>query len=146
MKQAQSFVHDLSVLSTAPLNETTSLQLSTPLYREKLNQYMSTAVQRQADLRKAGKELNINRELVKEKVIAPKEFFDTKVNYDKAVAAAKSLARTLRSNWQQDLIKYRMQISQYQEQLNEVNTNAGYYTVKAPTSGIIQHINTLYLI
>ncbi len=144
IEQAQSFVKDLSVLVTASLNEITYGQLSTPLYKDQLNQYISTAAQQQADLRKATKELKMSQQLVNEKVIAPKEFFDTQVAYDKAIAASKSLERTQRSNWQQDLIKYRLQIAQSQEQLNEVNSDAGYYTVKAPTSGVIQNINTLY--
>lgn len=142
--QSEDFIHDLKILMVAKLNDTTYTQLIAPLYKEQLSQYLSAAAQQHADLRKATKELDINQQLVDEKVIAPKEFFDTQVAYDKAVAATKSLEREQRSNWQQDLIKYNLETSQYREQLNEVNSDAGFYEVKAPLSGTVQNINTLY--
>jgi len=142
--QRESFIHDLRLLTTSSLNESLLGRLISPLYKEQLNEYLTTAAQQQADLRKATKELNMNKQLVDEKVIAPKEFFDTQVAYDKAVAASRSLENTQKSNWQQDLIRYKMESSQYQQELSQVNSDAGFYEVKAPVSGTIQNINTLY--
>lgn len=144
ISQRENFIHDLQLLTAFPLNEPLLGKLVSPLYKEQLNEYLTAAAQQQADLRKATKELNMNKQLVDEKVIAPKEFFDTQVAYDKAVAASKSLENAQKSNWQQDLIKYRMESSQYRQELSQVNSDAGFYEVKAPVSGTIQDINTLY--
>ena len=142
--QREGFIHDLRLLTASELNDALLPQLQTPLYREQLSQYLSASAEQQADLRKATEELNMNQKLVDEKVIAPKEFFDTQVAYDKAVAAAKSQERTQRSSWQQDMIKYNLESSEYRQQLGQVNSDAGFYEVKAPVTGTIQGINTLY--
>lgn len=142
--QRAGFIHDLRLLTTSSLNDSLLPRLTTPLYKQQLSEYLTSAEQQQADLRKATKELNMNKQLLDEKVIAPKEFFDTQVAYDKAAAAAKSLERTQRSNWQQDLIKYNMETSEYRQQQGEVNSDAGFYEVRAPVSGTVQDINTLY--
>jgi len=142
--QRAGFSHDLQLLTTQPLSDTLLSQLHAPLYKEQLSEYLSAAADRQADLRKATEELKMNKQLADEKVIAPKEFFDIQVAYDKAVAAAKSLERQQRSAWQQDLIKYGSESTEYRQQLNQVNSDADFYRVKAPVSGTVQDINTLY--
>ena len=52
--------------------------------------------------------------------------------------------REQQTNWQQDVARLRLELSQYQQQLDQVNTEASYYEVKAPTSGVLQGINTRY--
>jgi len=144
LDQRKSFLHDLHILTTSHLDDRVMSQLVTPLFKEELNQYLVATQQQQADLRKATKELQMNKQLVDEKVIAPKEFFDTQVAYDKAVAQARSLERTQLANWQQDLAKYSIESSQFQQELSQVHSDATFYDVKAPVSGTVQNINTLY--
>jgi HlyD family secretion protein len=144
LSQRAGFIGDLTLLTSAALNEDLLSQLASPLYKEQLSQYLNTLADREANLRKATKELNMNQQLFNDKVISAKEFFDTQVAYDKAVAAEKSLERTQKSAWQQDLIKYNLESSEYKQQLGQVNSDASYYDVKAPISGTVQDINTLY--
>ena len=144
INQRKLFIHDLQLLTVDSLGVHLLRHLHSPLYKEQLNRYLTAIEEQQADLRKAAKELSINQKLVDEKVIAPKEFFDTQVAYDKALAAANSLERNQKSNWQQDLIKYNLELSEYEELLSQVNSDASYYDVKAPIGGTVQDINTLY--
>ena len=144
ISQRESFIHDLRLLTSSNLNRGLLDELSSPLYKEQLNSYLTVVDQQKADLRKAEKEFDINKKLLDGKVIAPKEFFDTQVAYEKAVAASKSLEVSQRSAWQQDLIRYNHEASQYRQDLTQVNSDASYYDVKAPTSGTLQGINTLY--
>ena len=90
------------------------------------------------------KELDINTPLAKDKIISGKEFYDIQINYQKLQSSYKAFVQEQLSTWQQELARYKLELSQYKQQLNVVNTDATYYLVKAPTSGIIQGINTRY--
>ena len=144
INQRESFIKDLRLLISKDLTRGLLDQLQTPLYKEQLNSYLTALEQQKADLRKAEKEYEINKKLLDGKVIAPKEFFDTQMAYEKAVAASKSLGISQKSSWQQDLIRYNHEASQYRQDLTQVNSDASYYDIKAPTSGTVQAINTLY--
>ena len=86
----------------------------------------------------------MNTSLAKEKIISPKEFFDIQINQEKIQSLYKAFTQEQLSTWQQDLSKYRLALSQYQQQMQQVNADAGYYKVKAPVSGIIQGMNARY--
>jgi multidrug resistance efflux pump len=142
--QHEQFIHDLELLTAGEPGEDLMGRLSSPLYKEQLSRFLHQKADQQATLKKATKELEINSSLVKDKVISPKEFFDIQVQFDKATASYKAFLREQQGNWQQDLARCRLELSQYQEDLNQVNTDASYYEVKAPVSGTLQGINTRY--
>jgi hypothetical protein len=60
--------------------------------------------------------VKINTALAKEKVISPKEFFDFKNNLQRIQSTYKAFIREQLINWQQDLVKYKLEQSQYQQQ------------------------------
>jgi HlyD family secretion protein len=98
----------------------------------------------EASLNKAKKELEINTPLAKDKIISTKEFYDIEINYQKLQSSNKAFIQEQLSTWQQDLVRYNLELSQYKQTLSVVNADASYFSVKAPTSGIIQGINTRY--
>ncbi len=150
-KQRQQFVHDLEILTNSSNYtkegeigiETISL-LQSPLYKEQLNKYIHQKEQQEAALKKATKEVEMNAPLAKEKVISPKEFFDVQNNYDRINSTYKAFITEQLTNWQQDLARYHLELSQYQQQNQQINADASYYDVKAPVSGVIQGINIRY--
>ena len=143
--QRQQFIRDLNILTSIDnLSEDNILELSSPLYKEELGKFIHQKDDQEASLRKANKELEINTSLANEKVISPKEFFDFQNNSEKNQSAYKAFIRAQLSIWQQDLARYKLELSQYQQQLHQVNVDASYYIVKAPVSGVIQNINTRY--
>ena len=143
--QREEFVKDLELLTSAnSLSENISSQLHSPLYKKELNKFIHQKEDQQASLQKANKELEMNTSLAKEKIISPKEFFDIQINQQKIQSSYKVFLQEQSSTWQQDLIRYRSELSQYRQQLQEVNTDATYYEIKAPITGIIQGINTRY--
>ncbi len=144
INQHERFIHDLQLITSCAVDEKIVNQLISPLYREQVSTFLHQQADRDASLKKATKEFDMNSSLAKDKVISPKEFFDTQIEYDKAVAASKSFTRQQQSNWQQDLARYQLELSQYQEQLHQISTDASYYEVIAPISGTIQGINTRY--
>ena len=143
--QRQQFIHDLVLLtSDTPISSVMIEQLGSPLYKEQASRFIHQNTDQEASLKKANKELEMNTSLAKDKVISPKEFFDIQINQEKIQSLNKAFTREQLSIWQQDLAKYRIELSQYQQQMQQVNTDARYYEVKAPVAGIIQGINTRY--
>ena len=96
------------------------------------------------NLKKATKEFDTDAILLKEKVITNKEFFDVEVNFEKATANNEAFDVEQQSSWQQDLVRYNLELSEYKEERNQVNIDASYYEVKSPVSGTLQGINSLY--
>jgi HlyD family secretion protein len=145
ISQREQFIHDLVILtSSVDLEFGTIEKLNAPLYKQQLAKFTHQKQDLDASLNKAKKELDINTPLAKDKIISGKEFYDIQINYQKLQSSYKAFEQEQLSTWQQDLARYKLELSQYKQNLNVVNTDATYYLVKAPTSGIIQGINTRY--
>ncbi len=144
INQHEEFLHDLHLLTSRQLTEQLIEHLITPVYKEQLSHYLHQKTDEDATLKKVSKEYTMNAALLKGKAITDKEFFDFEVAYDKAKANNKAFQIEQQSNWQQDMSRYNLELSQYKEERNRVNTDASYYEVKAPVSGTLQGINTLY--
>lgn len=144
INQRRDFVHDLVLLTSLSPTESVATKLLSQVYIEQLNHFLQQKTEQDILLKKADKEVEINTPLAKEKVISPKEFFDIRNNQEKMQASCNAFIKGQLSTWQQDLARYQLELAQFTEQLYEVNTNAGYYEVRAPVSGIIQGIHTRY--
>lgn len=144
INQHGNFIHDLLLLTSAEPNESLIPRLQSPLYKEQLSRYLHQKNDQDATLKKVTRELNTNTTLLNAKVITQKEFFDTQVQFDKTTSTYKAFKVEQQGNWQQDLVRYNLELSQYKEEQNQVNTDASYYKVRAPVSGTLQGINTLY--
>jgi membrane fusion protein, peptide pheromone/bacteriocin exporter len=145
ISQREQFIHDLVILtSSVDLEFGTIDKLTAPLYKQQLAKFTHQKQDLDASINKAKKELDINTPLAKDKIISGKEFYDIQINYQKFQSSYKAFVQEQLSTWQQDLARYKLELSQYKQNLSVVNTDATYYLVKAPTSGIIQGINTRY--
>ena len=145
INQRELFIHDLNILTnSSELDKSNLDKLTAPLYKQQLAKFTHQKQDLEASINKAKKELDINTTLAKDKIISGKEFYDIQINYQKLQSSYKAFVQEQLSTWQQDLARYKLELSQYKQALNVVNTDATYYLVKAPTSGIIQGINTRY--
>ncbi len=145
ISQRAFFVHDLEMItSTSNFTQTTIDSLVSPLYKQQAAKFIHQKSDQEASLKKASKEVEINSSLAKDKVISKKEFFDIQINLEKIQAAYKAFIQEQLSIWQQDLAKFRLELSQFYQQSETINTDASYFEIKAPVSGIIQGINTRY--
>ena len=145
INQRELFIHDLSILTnSSELDNSTLDKLTAPLYKQQLAKFTHQKQDLDASINKAKKELDINTALAKDKIISGKEFYDIQINYQKLQSSYKAFVQEQLSTWQQELTRYNLELSQYKQALNVVNADASYYLVKAPTSGVIQGINTRY--
>jgi len=144
IEQHEKFIQDLLVLTKSTSDEKVVGRLGSPLYREQLNLYLSRKSEQDVSMRKTSRELEVNKTLARQHVISEKELFDSQVLYDKAHANYAAFLTEQQNLWQQDLNKYRHELSQYHQDQSLVISDALYYEIKAPVSGAIQNINTRY--
>lgn len=145
IKQREQFIHDLNILTTSLEVESSIIdKLTASLYKQQLAKFTHQKQDLEASINKAKKELDINTVLAMDKIISGKEFYDIQINYQKLQSSYEAFVQEQLSAWQQDLVRYKLELSQYKQALNVVNTDASYYLVNAPTAGIIQGINTRY--
>jgi HlyD family secretion protein len=150
INQKKQFIKDLQTLSNIDFSKqefefkNIVNQLNTPLYKEQAIRFLHQKEEQDILLKKATKEVEMNTSLAKDKVISPKEFFDFQMQEQRQQSARKALMQEQLISWQQDLAKYKLELSQYQQQTNQIITDASYYEVKAPVSGVIQGINNRY--
>ncbi len=143
--QLEKFIRDLGILtSVSSITLASAALLSSPLYKQQAARFLHQKAEQEASLKKADREVEINSSLAKEKVISPKEFFDSQVNLEKLASGYQAFTHEQLSSWQQDLVKYRLELSQFQQQDQQIATDATYFEVKAPVSGIVQGIDTRY--
>ena len=144
ISQHQVFIHDLQLLTRKKLSEELLSKLESPLYKEQLSRFLHQKADQDASLNKVTQDLEINTQLAKGKVVTRKELFETQVAYDKVSATYKAFIVEQQSNWQQDMARFKLELSQYREAQNQVAADASYFAVTAPVGGNLQGINTLY--
>lgn len=150
IKQRKQFIKDLQTLSDfdfiKPNIDFQNMmgQLNTPLYKEQVVRFLHQKAEQDILLKKANKEVEMNITLARDKVISPKEFYDIQMQEQRQQSAGKALLQEQLISWQQDLAKYRLELSQYLQQTNQINTDASYFDIKAPVCGVIQGINNRY--
>lgn len=139
------FIQDITKLNNAAaLTDNIITQLQTPLYKAQFNSFLNRLTEQKAALAKAQKEYDMNAQLRKDNVISPKEFFDVENALQRANASYQSFIREQKSQWLQQLAQYQSEAAQYRQQQQQTQADARYYTIKAPTAGVVQGINTIY--
>ncbi|NCI47053.1 HlyD family secretion protein [Sediminibacterium soli] len=142
--QYRAFIQDLSALTTRPLQESLLPVLRSAVYTEQLNHFLQQQNELQLQLLRAEKEVTINSSLYKDRVISSKEFFDTENNRDKILASLRVQLGARLSTWQQELARYRADLSRLREQNRDIHIQADQYLVRAPVAGIVQGVHTRY--
>jgi HlyD family secretion protein len=145
ISQCSDFIHDLDLL-TAPgqISVTSVSLLKSPLYKQEAMRYFSGLDEQRITFEKADYEALLNEKLARDKVISSKEFYDIRMEQQRAVFAFESFRRKQYANWQSDLVKYNTEmkqgISRRRELLQLYETNR----IRAPVSGFLQELDGHY--
>jgi HlyD family secretion protein len=97
-----------------------------------------------AAFKKVQREQEINNLLLNDKVIAPKEHFDKEIEAERLQASFNAFKNEQLSTWQNDLQRYKLEVSQFIAQQNQIETEKKNHFIYAPVSGVVQNINTRY--
>ena len=142
LTQRLGFISDLEKLTTNDNYQTIVLQ--TPLYRQQLGKFLFQLSDQMAAFKKVQREQEINNLLLNDKVIAPKEHFDKEIEAERLQASFNAFKNEQLSTWQNDLQRYKLEVSQFIAQQNQIETEKKNHFIYAPVSGVVQNINTRY--
>jgi HlyD family secretion protein len=140
--QRKLFVRDLERITSAA--DLTNLTLQSPLYRQQVSKVVFELSKLEAAIRKVQHEKRINDQLLKERIIAPKEQFDKEIEAQTLQAALNAYKNEQLAGWQLDLQRYKLELSQYAVQKQLLETDARNHYIYAPIAGVVQNINTRY--
>ena len=145
LRQVNAFVNDLQLITrTGKITPALVNRLRTPVYKQQVSRFVHQVADQEASIKKAGNELEMNSFLAAEKVISSKELFDKKIENDKLLAIYHSFKNEQLNVWQQELDKYRIEISQARLRLHEIHAENRLHTIRAPVSGTLQGIQSTY--
>lgn len=145
LTQRSQYIHDLQLLTDMGyISKGTLGNLQSPVYKQQITRFLYQKTEQEASLKKVKNELRMDSILSVDKVIAPKEMYDKTVENEKQQAAYHAFKNEQISMWQQDLAKYRLELSQFEAQQQQLIEEQKRYEIRAPITGVVQGINTRY--
>ncbi len=143
--QKNILIQDLVFLTTHNnLLEDDIIHLNSPIYKEQLSRFIHQKDIQEACLRKSSEEFSINNKLALDKIISPKELFDSKNNDEKIKSTFNAFLKEQQIIWQQDLNRFNMELSLHRQDLDLINSVTSNNFIKAPITGIVQGLSSKY--
>jgi len=139
------FINDLEKL-VALNRENLTLNgfLSSALFRQQYEQFRLLLSENQQTQKKRKRELDINKKLLEEKVVAQQEFEDKEFAFQTVQAQSKNIIERQISDWQTALSQYKMTLDELQAQSRQWLKERELYTIKAPISGNVSQLAGKY--
>ncbi len=144
--EKQNLIHDLSILSVLDSASIFSVKsLKSTLYAQQFSQFKYQLMENLQQQRKIKKELDVDRKLYEQKVIAMREYDEKDYAYNRLIAEYRSAIERQLSQWQGELNSHRISISELEAQRNQIIEEKELYTIKAPVSGTVQQLAGKYV-
>jgi membrane fusion protein, peptide pheromone/bacteriocin exporter len=144
--EKRQLIQDLSLLVKIDSSSILKVKgLMSPLCIQQYNQFRYTlqeSIQRQ---RKVKKELDTDRFLYKEKVIAMREFDEKEYAYNQLVAEYRSSIERQITFWQSDLSRYQIEFTELEALQKQLLEEKEQYVIKASATGTIQQLTGKYV-
>jgi membrane fusion protein, peptide pheromone/bacteriocin exporter len=144
--EKQNLIHDLSILSvldSASIFRVKSLKST--MYAQQFSQFKYQLMENLQQQRKIKKELDVDRKLYEQKVIAMREYDEKDYAYNRLIGEYRSSIERQLSQWQGELNSHRINISELEAQRNQIIEEKELYTIKAPVSGTVQQLAGKYV-
>jgi membrane fusion protein, peptide pheromone/bacteriocin exporter len=140
-EEKQAFINDLQMLTHINrANLLQPIQTKTPVYTQQLNTFRSILQENIAHQQKIRKELEADRFLYKEKVLARRELDAKEYELTRLASEFTSVVERQLSQWQADLNKQYFDLKQLQSEATQFKQQKKYYEIKAPINGNVQQI------
>jgi membrane fusion protein, peptide pheromone/bacteriocin exporter len=139
------FIQDLSILvktDSASLFKVAGLGSS--LYIQQYSQFKYALQENFQRQRKVKKELDTDRFLYKEKVIAMREYDEKEFTYNQLVAENRSTIERQITLWQADLSRFQIELTELTAQAKQFQEEKESYRIKASVKGTIQQLTGKY--
>lgn len=144
--EKRQLIQDLSLLVKIDSSSTLKVKgLMSPLCVQQYNQFRYTLQENIQHQRKVKKELDTDRLLYKEKVIAMREFDEKEYAYNQLVAEFRSSIERQITVWQSDLSRYQIEFTELEALQKQLLEEKEQYVIKASATGTIQQLTGKYV-
>jgi len=145
ISQNNAFISDLKILTqTNYFSSETIAQLKSPLYKQQSSRFAFQLSELNAQQKKVNRELYVDSILMADKIISLKEMFDKQIESEKLTANIRATSEQQLAIWHQDLSKYKLEKTQYENANTQLNEDSNFYSIKAPVTGVLQNFNKYY--
>jgi membrane fusion protein, peptide pheromone/bacteriocin exporter len=144
--EKRQLIQDLSLLVKIDSSSILKVKgLMSPLCIQQYNQFRYTLQENIQHQRKVKKELDTDRFLYKEKVIAMREFDEKEYAYNQLVAEYRSSIERQITLWQSDLSRYQIEFTELEALQKQLLEEKEQYVIKASATGTIQQLTGKYV-
>ena len=144
--EKRQLIQDLSLLVNIDSSSIMKVKgLISPLCIQQYNQFRYTLQENIQHQRKVKKELDTDRFLYKEKVIAMREFDEKEYAYNELMAEYRSSIERQISFWQSDLSRYQIEFTELEALQKQLLEEKEQYIIKAFATGTIQQLTGKYV-
>ncbi len=144
--EKRQLIQDLSLLVKIDSSSIIKVKgLISPLCIQQYNQFRYTLQENIQHQRKVKKELDTDRFLYKEKVIAMREFDEKEYAYNQLVAEFRSSIERQITLWQSDLSHYQIEFTEMEALQKQLLEEKEQYVIKASATGTIQQLTGKYV-
>jgi membrane fusion protein, peptide pheromone/bacteriocin exporter len=144
--EKRQLIQDLSLLVKIDSSSILKVNgLMSPLCIQQYNQFRYTLQENIQHQRKVKKELDTDRFLYKEKVIAMREFDEKEYAYNQLVAEYRSSIERQITLWQSDLSRYQIEFTELEALQKQLLEEKETYVIKASATGTIQQLTGKYV-
>lgn len=144
--EKRQLIQDLSLLVKIDSSLILKVKdLMSPLCIQQYNQFKYTLQENIQHQRKVKKELDTDRFLYKEKVIAMREFDEKEYAYNQLVAEYRSSIERQITLWQSDLSRYQIELTEFEALQKQLLEEKEQYVIKASATGTIQQLTGKYV-
>jgi multidrug resistance efflux pump len=145
-KERTSFINDLGKLLHLDKESLyNSHTFGTSLYGQQFFSFQSKMQENLFHQQKIKKELDADRKLFKEKVIAMREFDAKEFEHTQLVAQYESIFRQQMGQWQSDLAGQHAALQQLLSESKQLEEQRKSYLIKAPVTGTVQQVSGKYI-
>lgn len=144
--EKRQLIQDLSLLVKIDSSLILKVKgLMSPLCIQQYNQFKYTLQENIQHQRKVKKELDTDRFLYKEKVIAMREFDEKEYAYNQLIAELRSSIERQITLWQSDLSRYQIEMTELEALQKQLLEEKEQYVIKASATGTIQQLTGKYV-
>ncbi len=144
--EKRQLIQDLSLLVKIDSSSILKVKgLMSPLCIQQYNQFRYTLQESTQRQRKVKKELDTDRFLYKEKVIAMREFDEKEYAYNQLVAEYRSSIERQITFWQSDLSRYQIEFTELEALQKQLLEEKEQCVIKASATGTIQQLTGKYV-
>ena len=144
--EKQTFLRDLTRLVTIDSSRLFAFTgLSSSLYAQQYNQFRYALTEMLDHQRKVKKEVDADRKLYIDKVIAMREYDEKEYTYRRLLGEYRTFIEKQVTQWQSDLNMHRVALVELQAQERQLEEEKVPYTLYAPVSGHIQQWSGKYV-